>query len=62
MAIGGRQGQQLVHQPLDPALPNLTPESHRRFVAARSMRDVEANVLLRVRDPYGRPFAAEDVS
>ena len=55
-----REGQQLLHAPLDPALPNL-PDNHRRFVAARSMRDVEPNVVLRVRDPYGNRFSAEDV-
>jgi hypothetical protein len=31
---------------------NLT-EDHRRFVAGRSMRDVEPNVVLKVRDPWG---------
>ena len=31
------------------------------FVAARSMRDVEPNVVLRVRDPYGNRFTGEDV-
>lgn len=56
-----REGQQLLHTPLDPALPNLSDE-HRRFVAARSMRDVEPNVVLRVRDPDGHRFSAEDVS
>lgn len=55
-----REGQQLLHVPLDPALPNLR-ENHRRFAAARSMRDVEPNVILRVRDPYGNPLTAEDV-
>lgn len=55
-----REGQQLLHASLDPALPNL-PDNHRRFVAARSMRDVEPNVVLRVRDPYGNRFVAEDV-
>ena len=55
-----REGQQLLHAPLDPSLPNL-PDNHRRFVAARSMRDVEPNVVLRVRDPYGNRFVAEDV-
>jgi hypothetical protein len=55
-----REGQQLLHAPLDPALPNL-PDKQRRFVAARSMRDVEPNVVLRVRDPYGSRFTAEDV-
>jgi hypothetical protein len=47
--------------PLDPALDNLTPE-HSAFIAARSMRDVEANVVLHVRDPFGRTFKAEDVA
>jgi hypothetical protein len=42
----------LLHNPLDPALENLTQE-HRRFVAGRSMRDVEPNVVLKVRDPWG---------
>jgi hypothetical protein len=42
----------LLHNPLDPALENLT-EEHRRFVAGRSMRDVEPNVVLKVRDPWG---------
>jgi hypothetical protein len=55
-----REGQQLLHAPLDPALANLQ-DNHRRFVAARSMRDVEPNVVLRVRDPYGNPLTAEDV-
>jgi len=52
----------LLHQPLDPSLPNLSP-AHQRFVAGRSMRDVEPNVHLKVRDPYGNPIAnADDVS
>jgi hypothetical protein len=42
----------LLQNPLDPGLGNLTPE-HRRFVAGRSMRDVEPNVVLKVRDPWG---------
>lgn len=58
-----RQGtQQLLHVPLDPALENLTSDAHRRFTAARSMRDVEPAVLLRVRDPCGQPFKADDVA
>ena len=42
----------LLQNPLDPALENLTVD-HRRFVAGRSMRDVEPNVVLKVRDPWG---------
>jgi hypothetical protein len=42
--------QRLLHQPLEPALPRLSPE-HQRFVAGRSMRDVESTVLLKPRDP-----------
>jgi hypothetical protein len=33
----GHRAQRLLHVPLDPALPNLSPE-HRRFVAGRSKR------------------------
>jgi hypothetical protein len=56
----GRRAQRLLHVPLDPALPNLSPE-HRRFVAGRSMRDVEPNAVLKLRDPYNNPIAgAED--
>jgi hypothetical protein len=62
ITYGARQTpDQLLHVPLDPVLPNL-PEEHRAFVAARSMRDVEPNVLLRVRDPFGNSFRAEDVA
>jgi hypothetical protein len=53
--------QPLLHQPLDPAIANLNPPEHRRFLAARSMRDVEANIVLRVRDPYGNSFNADDI-
>lgn len=65
-AIGGsfaysRDGapHHLLHVPLDPALPNL-PEAHRRFIAGRSMRDVEPNVHLKVRDPWGGAIANAD--
>ena len=44
--------QRLLRIPLDPGVSRLSP-SHRRFVAARSMRDVEPNVALKLRDPYG---------
>jgi hypothetical protein len=46
----------LLQNPLDPGLANLSPD-HRRFVAGRSMRDVEPNILLKVRDPWGGEIA-----
>lgn len=49
----------LLHMPLEPDLPNLT-EDHRRFVAGRSMRDVEPGVALKVRDPWGNQIANAD--
>ena len=49
----GRGAQRLLHQPLDPVLPNLMPPIHRAFTAGRSMRDVEATVLLKLRGPKG---------
>jgi hypothetical protein len=52
----------LLHMPLEPEVENLAAP-HRRFVAGRSMRDVEANVALKVKDPYGNTIAnAEDLS
>ena len=51
----GVGSQRLLHQPLDPALPMLTPSIHQAFTAGRSMRDVEATVLLKVRGPNGEP-------
>ncbi len=48
----GKGAQRLLHDPLDAALPSLTP-IHREFTASRSMRDVEATVLLKVRGPNG---------
>ena len=48
--------------PLEPGIENL-PAPHRRFVAGRSMRDVEANVALKVKDPHGNTIAnADDLS
>ena len=41
----------LLHQPLDPAIENLINPVHRRFVAGRSMRDVEASSPVRVCGP-----------
>jgi hypothetical protein len=49
----------LLHMPLDPEIGNLA-EPHRRFVAGRSMRDVEPNVTLKVRDPHGNTIANAD--
>ena len=52
----------LLHMPLEPEIANLA-EPHRRFVAGRSMRDVEPNVTLKVRDPHGNTIAnADDLS
>jgi hypothetical protein len=49
----------LLHMPLAPELPNLSPP-HRRFVAGRSMRDVEPSVPLSPRDPWGGQIANAD--
>ncbi len=49
----------LLHMPLEPEIGNLA-EPHRRFVAGRSMRDVEPNVTLKVRDPHGNIIANAD--
>jgi len=49
----------LLHMPLEPEIGNLAIP-HRRFVAGRSMRDVESNVTLKVRDPNGNIIANAD--
>lgn len=49
----------LLHMPLELEIANLAGP-HRRFVAGRSMRDVEPNVTLKVRDPYGNTIANAD--
>jgi hypothetical protein len=49
----------LLHMPLEPEIADLA-EPHRRFVAGRSMRDVEPNVALKVKDPSGSPIANAD--
>jgi hypothetical protein len=49
----------LLHMPLELEIANLA-EPHRRFVAGRSMRDVEPNVVLKVRDPHGNTIANAD--
>jgi ATP-dependent helicase YprA (DUF1998 family) len=46
----------LLHMPLAPEIANLSAQ-HARFVAGRSMRDVEPSVALSPRDPYGNPIA-----
>jgi hypothetical protein len=52
----GKRPHHLLYDPLDPALANLSPE-HQRFTAGRSMRDVEPNAYLKVRDPSGARIA-----
>jgi hypothetical protein len=49
----------LLHMPLAPEIPNLSPP-HQRFVAGRSMRDVEASVPVQPRDPRGQAIANAD--
>jgi hypothetical protein len=51
--------RRLLHMPLAPEIANLAP-AHQRFVASRSMRDVEASVLVNARDPWGKPIANAD--
>jgi len=53
----GASPRHLLLMPLARELPSLTPQ-HRRFVAGRSMRDVEASVAVKVADPWGKPDAA----
>jgi hypothetical protein len=49
----------LLHMPLSPEIANLSA-SHARFVAGRSMRDVEPSVALNPRDPQGGAIANAD--
>jgi hypothetical protein len=49
----------LLHMPLAPEIPNLSVP-HQRFVAGRSMRDVEPSVAIQPRDPRGYPIANAD--
>lgn len=59
---GDKLPRRLLLAPLDPALDGLSPE-HQRFVASRSMRDVEPNVVLKVLGPNGQPIAnAQDIA
>jgi hypothetical protein len=49
----------LLHMPLAPEIANLSPP-HQRFVAGRSMRDVEPSVAVLPRDPKGQKIANAD--
>ena len=49
----------LLHMPLAPEIANLSA-AHARFVAGRSMRDVEPSVALNPRDPQGGKIANAD--
>jgi hypothetical protein len=49
----------LLHMPLAPEIANLSA-AHARFVAGRSMRDVEPSVALSPRDPQGGKIANAD--
>jgi ATP-dependent helicase YprA (DUF1998 family) len=49
----------LLHMPLAPEIANLSA-AHQRFVAGRSMRDVEPSVAVLPRDPKGQPIANAD--
>ena len=52
MYYGKERAKALLHDPLDTILDSLPP-AHRRFTAARSMRDVEHVSPLKVVDPWG---------
>ncbi len=57
----GSPERRLLQYPLDPGTENLS-EQHQRFSAARSMRDVEYGVFLKVRDPRGNVIhGAKDI-
>ena len=54
--------RRLLIAPLDPRGNDMSP-GHQRFVASRSMRDVEPNVTLRILGPNGQPIAnAQDIA
>jgi ATP-dependent helicase YprA (DUF1998 family) len=55
----GDANHRLLHMPLDRDLDNL-PKPQQRFVAGRSMRDVEEATAVRVLDPRGQPIANAD--
>ena len=49
------KSSRLLRYPLEAETSSLSNDQQ-RFAAARSMRDVEPNVKLNLRDPYGRPL------
>jgi hypothetical protein len=55
----GQSPHRLLHMPLAPEIANLSA-AHQRFVAGRSMRDVEPSVALSPRDPRGERIANAD--
>lgn len=57
--VDKRSPHRLLHMPLAPEIPNLSA-AHQRFVAGRSMRDVEPSVALNPRDPKGEKIANAD--
>lgn len=56
LAYDARSGRPLLREMLDPELPRL-PIDERRFRAARSLRDVEPPVLVRVLTPTGEEIS-----
>jgi hypothetical protein len=56
---GQKSPNRLLHMPLAPEIDNLSA-AHARFVAGRSMRDVEPGVALNPRDPRGGTIANAD--
>ncbi len=54
-----RSPHRLLHMPLAPEIPNLSA-AHQRFVAGRSMRDVEPSVALEPARSEGREIANAD--
>jgi len=59
---GANLPRRLLIAPLDPRLEELRP-AHQRFVASRSMRDVEANVTLKILGPDGQRIGnAQDIA
>jgi hypothetical protein len=56
---GRKSPHRLLHMPLAAEIPNLSP-AHQRFIAGRSMRDVEPSVALNPRGPQGEKIANAD--
>ena len=54
----GKSPHRLLHAPLEHGVSNLS-DSHKKFTASRSMRDVEATVPLNVLAPDGKPISIE---